>query len=146
MPNWHRRTVLATGAALSSGLGLASSVAGQSTDDDTEGERGLELSVSASESAPYKEIAEPGEDTADFYIEVTNRGDESVSVEGSFEIGRFDEPLLSASPVTLEPGETDTAYFGIMTRDLSPGDHEWTITANDETETGTLTVTDDEEC
>ncbi|WP_137288292.1 COG1470 family protein [Natronorubrum halophilum] len=144
MPNWHRRTVLATGAALSTGLGLASSVTGESNDDGIKGERDLELSVTASESVPYKEIAEPGEDTADFYIEVTNHGDESVLVEGSFKIGRFDEPLLSASPVELVPGETDTAYFGIMSRDLSPGDHEWTVTANDETETGTLTVTDTE--
>ncbi|WP_249038806.1 hypothetical protein [Haloterrigena salifodinae] len=146
MPNWHRRTVLATGAALSTGLGLTSSVAGESNDDDTEGERDLELSVSAPESIPYEEVADPSEDAADFHIEVTNRGDEPVSVEGRFKIGPLDEPLLSASPVELKPGETNTVYFGVMSRDLGPGDHEWTVTANDKTETGTLTVTDDEGC
>ncbi len=146
MSSWHRRTVLVTGVTLSSGLGLASSGAGESNDDDVEREGGLELSVSAPESVPYKEVADPSEDAADFDIEVTNSGDESVTVEGRFKIGQFNEPLLSASPIELEPGETDTAHFGVMSRDLGPGGHEWTITANDETETGTLTVTDDEEC
>lgn len=110
--------------------------------DDPEEETDLDLSVSAPDSVPYEETADPREDAADFCITVTNHGDGTISVDGQFEISPIDEPLL----LELEPGETDTVHFGVMSRDLGPGDHDWTVTANGETETGTLTVTDDEEC
>ncbi|AGB38415.1 hypothetical protein [Natronococcus occultus] len=116
----------------------------EADDDEPKDKDDLDLSVSAPDSIPYEETADPSEDAADFCITVTNRGDETVSVDGQFEIGPIDEPL----PLDLEPGETETTYYGVMSRDLGPGDHEWTVTANGETETetGTLTVTDDEEC
>ncbi|ELY54907.1 hypothetical protein C491_17459 [Natronococcus amylolyticus DSM 10524] len=111
-------------------------------DDEPEAEIELELSVSAPDSVPHEETADPSEDAADFCITVTNHGGKPVSVDGRFEIGPLDEPL----PLELESGETDTVDFGVMSRDLGPGDHEWTVSANGETETGTLTVTDDEGC
>ncbi|MDG5758541.1 PQQ-like beta-propeller repeat protein [Natronococcus sp. A-GB1] len=114
----------------------------EEADDEPTDEADLDLSVSAPDSIPYEETADPSEDAADFCITVTNHGDETVSVDGQFDIGPIDEPL----PLELEPGETETAYYGVMSRDLGPGDHDWTVTANGETETGTLTVTDDEEC
>ncbi|WP_394740714.1 hypothetical protein [Natronococcus roseus] len=114
----------------------------EADDDEPTDKADLDLSVSAPDSIPYEETAEPSEDAADFCITVTNHGDEAVSVDGQFEIGPIDEPL----PLDLEPDETETAHYGVMSRDLGPGDHDWTVTANGETETGTLTVTDDEEC
>ncbi|NKE37765.1 PQQ-binding-like beta-propeller repeat protein [Natronococcus sp. JC468] len=114
----------------------------ENDDDEPENKSDIELSVSAPGSVPYEETADPSEDAADFCITVTNHGDETSSVDGQFKIGPIDEPL----PLELEPGETDTVNFGVMSRDLGPGDYEWNVTANGETKTGTLTVTNDKEC
>lgn len=110
-------------------------------EDDPEPESGLELSVSAPESAPYREEADSAEDAVEFEVSVTNHGDESVSADVTLEISPIDEPVT----LELAPGEADIAHYGVMTRDPGVGDHEWTVTAGDETETGTLTVTDGDE-
>lgn len=62
----------------------------------------LELSVSAPESAPYEEEADPAEDAVDFEISVTNHSDESVSVDVALEIG----PSTSRSPSSWRPAST----------------------------------------
>lgn len=111
-------------------------------DGESTGDGPLDLSVDAPGSVPYEEIADPAEDAAEFSITVTNRGSAPVTVEIGFEIGPIDEPFV----LELAPGECDTVYTGVMSRDLGVGDHEWTVTAADETETGTLTVTETAQC
>ncbi|TYL38659.1 hypothetical protein CV102_09075 [Natronococcus pandeyae] len=146
--------MLATGTALVTGSVLVAGASGEEeqqpdeNDGDEPDENGsdepdenLELEVDAPEAVPYEEEADPTEDAADFDIEVTNRGPETTEVEVSLEIGPIDEPVF----LELEAGECDTAHYGVMSRDLGVGEHDWTVTANDETETGTLTVYEEEQ-
>ncbi|MFC7212754.1 hypothetical protein ACFQO4_01500 [Saliphagus sp. GCM10025334] len=73
---------------------------------------------------------------------MTNRDDETTSIEVRLEVGPIDEPVF----LELDGRETDTAHYTVMSRDIGVGEHDWTVTANDETETGTLVVTEAEEC
>ncbi|UTF52151.1 PQQ-binding-like beta-propeller repeat protein [Natronosalvus rutilus] len=100
------------------------------------------LSVQAPESIEYREEADPAEDGADFDVTVTNRRNETTAIEVRLEVDSIDEPVF----LELGSGETDTAHYTVTSRDLGAGEHDWTVSANDETETGTLVVTEQKEC
>lgn len=145
----YRRALLALGVALATGAVLGTAGAntereGRSTVDGTvDGSQerdDVELSVSAPESATYREIADPIEDAAEFVITADNTGEEAVSVTATLEIGDVDEPVL----LEADGGDSDTVRLGALPRELGVGDHEWTVTADGRTERGTLTVTDGE--
>ncbi|USZ72163.1 PQQ-binding-like beta-propeller repeat protein [Natronosalvus halobius] len=100
------------------------------------------LSVQAPESIEYREDADPDEDGADFDVTVTNRRDETAAIEVRLEVGPYDESVS----LELASGETDAVHYTVTSRDLGVGEHDWTVSANDVTETGTFVVTDPEEC
>lgn len=91
----------------------------------------LEMSVSATDSTPVTE------GHADFLVTVTNDGDEPVSVPVTLEIAHVYKEL---EVLELDPGESGDAYASFEARDFGSGDHEWTVTAGDAVETGTVTV------
>ncbi|WP_312907349.1 PQQ-binding-like beta-propeller repeat protein [Natronosalvus caseinilyticus] len=102
------------------------------------------LLVQAPESIEYREDADPDpdEDGTDFDVTVTNRRNETTTIEVRLEIGPYDESVS----LELDGGETDAVHFIVTSRDLGAGEHDWIASANDVTETGTLIVTDPEEC
>ncbi|WP_306052873.1 hypothetical protein [Natronococcus wangiae] len=107
---------------------------GENEDDGTADE--LEMSVSATESTSVTE------GYADFLVTVTNRGDDSVTVPVVLETEHVYDALET---LELDPGESGDAYASLEARTLGSGDHDWTVTAGDAVETGTVSVesTDD---
>lgn len=79
---------------------------------------------------------------ASFRASVTNAGDEPVTVPVRLDVAYFDDVI---GTVELDPGETGRAYESFDPRSFGPGEHEWTVTAAGETETGTLTVEADDD-
>ncbi len=130
MSNHNRRSLIAGGATLLIGGTLASLTTVGARDDDP-AEEELELSVSASDSTPVRE------GHADFLVTVTNRGDAPVSVPVVLEIAHVYDELET---LELAPGESGDAYASLEARSLGSGEHDWTVTAGGEVETGTVTV------
>lgn len=131
MPNLDRRSAIVGGVALVTGgvfgpLGLA----GAQDDGETNAD-GIEVSISATDSTPVLK------GHADFLIRVTNNDADAVSVPVTLEIAHVDRELET---LELDAGERGDAYVSIEARSLGSGEHEWTVTAGDATETGTLTV------
>lgn len=104
---------------------------------ESEADKGqLELSVSATDSVAVLE------EHVDFQVTVTNQGAEPATVPIVLEIGHVDETLET---LELDVDESGDAYRSIEAREFGSGEHDWTITAGDATETGTVTVESDEE-
>ncbi|TYL38555.1 hypothetical protein CV102_12205 [Natronococcus pandeyae] len=135
MSNHNRRSLIAGGTSLITVGALASlTTVGARDDDSAEGE--LELSISAPDSVPVRE------GYADFLVTVTNHGDDPVSVPVVLEIAHIYDELET---LELAPGESGNAYTSIEARSLGSGEHDWTVTADGEVETGTVTVESHEE-
>ncbi|WP_306056271.1 hypothetical protein [Natronococcus wangiae] len=133
MPSRKRRSVLASSATLLTGSLIASSGTVRA-DETSDGD--LELTVNADDST-HVNLG-----NTSFIISVTNHGSDSVSVPVTLEVAHFDEELE-----TLELAGHDSAstYQSFDPRSLGPGEHDWTVTAGDETETGTLVVESDDD-
>lgn len=143
MPSRNRRSVLAGSASLLTGSLLVSTVAGGAADADEDSsdtadadENDLTLEVTVEDSGHVDQRL-----STEFEICVRNHGDERVSVPVTLEIGHIDE----TDTLEIDPGENEVERAGfIYPRSLGPGEHEWTVTAGDETETGTFVVEADE--
>ncbi|THE66754.1 cytochrome C oxidase subunit II [Salinadaptatus halalkaliphilus] len=74
-------------------------------------------------------------------VDVTteNRQLEAIETTITLEIG--DETLTE--DVTIEGGETLETTFTVDSATLGEGDHDWTVTVDDHTDSGTVTVADD---
>lgn len=133
MANRNRRSVLASSAALLTGSVIASS---DTVGADDTSDVDLELTVDADDST-HVDLG-----NTSFRISVTNHGPDAVSVPVTLEVAHFDEELE-----TFELAGRDSAstYRLFDPRSLGPGDHDWTVTAGDETETGTLVVESDDD-
>lgn len=101
-------------------------------DDRDDEDPSLELSVSAPDSIARGE-------SASFDLMVWNHGDEAVEVTVALEVSAVSE----STTVEIPPGDCYASYHSVWCGDLSVGDNEWTVTADGETESGTLTVTEE---
>ncbi|MFC4440181.1 MULTISPECIES: hypothetical protein [Natrialbaceae] len=133
MPSRKRRSVLASSAALLTGSVIASS--GTVGADDTN-DVDLELTVDADDST-HVDLGHTS-----FRISVTNHGLDSTSVPVALEVAHFDEELETFE---LEGHDSASTRQSFDPRSLGPGEHDWTVTVGDETETGTLVVESDDD-
>lgn len=129
MSGFTRRSLVVGSTALV-GSSVLASIGGVGADDG-DGDPALELSVRADDSTHVDR------GITSFRAEVTNLGDDPVSVSVALEIAHVDEELET---LELGPGETGSARKSFDPRSLRPGEHEWTVAAGGETETGTLPV------
>lgn len=145
MPGRNRRSVLAGSTSLLTGSLLVSTVPGGAADGDEESndtadadETDLELEVTAEDSGHVDQRL-----TTEFEICVRNHGDERVSVPVTLEMGHIDEDV---GTFEIDPGQNEVDQAGFFhPRTLGPGEHEWTVTAGELTETGTFVVEADED-
>ena len=87
-------------------------------------------------------VEAPGEvelgDDAEFEITVENRHVDDLETTIAIEIGN--ETI--EEDVTVAGNDAETATIAVAADDLGEGDHEWTVTAGDHEDSGTLTVVD----
>lgn len=123
--------MLASSATLLTGSVIASS--GVVGADDTS-DVNLELTVNADDST-HVDLG-----STFFQISVTNHDLDSASVPVTLEVAHFDEKLETFELAGHDSASTRQSFDP---RSLGPGEHDWTVTAGDETETGTLVVESD---
>ncbi|APX98063.1 hypothetical protein [Natronorubrum daqingense] len=102
----------------------------QDEDESVDDDPTLELSVSAPESITT-------EDSARFTLTVRNEGDVDADLTVELEV---DGDVHSVS-IGLNAGECDSSTLCVSGSSVGRGDHDWTVTAADETATGALSVT-----
>lgn len=145
MSDRRRRSVITGSATLLTGSFLVSNGAvgadngseeTNQTNDTDEQELGLKVEVDDS-----GHVDQPSYTV--FELCVRNYGNEPVSVPVTLEIGHIDEEV---DTLEIGPGESENDRAGfIHPRSLGPGEHDWTVTAGEETVTGTFVVEADED-
>ncbi|WP_440766948.1 cytochrome c oxidase subunit II [Natronorubrum sp. DTA7] len=78
-------------------------------------------------------------DEATFNVTVENRLLDDLETTAALEIG--DETL--EEELTVAGGDLEETTFTVDTNDLGEGEHDWTVTVDDEEESGTLTVVEE---
>ncbi|MFC4990070.1 PQQ-binding-like beta-propeller repeat protein [Saliphagus infecundisoli] len=100
-------------------------------ENDQEDGPPLELSVSAPDSIARGE-------TASVDVRIWNHGEDAAEITVSLEAGDVSDSMT----VEIAPGDCYASFHTVPCGDLSLGDNEWTITAGEVTESGTLVLTD----
>lgn len=134
----NRRSVIAGSATFLTGSFLVSNTAGgaEGTSEGTD-ENSLGLEVTADDVGHVDERG-----WTVFDVCVRNYGDETASVPITLEIAHIDEEV---DTLEVGPGESEDEQIGYFhPRSLGPGEHDWTVTASEESETGTFVVEADE--
>lgn len=101
------------------------------SEDGHEDDRAVELSVSAPDSIARGE-------SASVDVRVWNHGESTAEVTISLEAGNVAE----STTVEIAAGDCYASFRAVPCDDLSVGDNEWTVTAGEQEESGTLTLTE----
>ncbi|WP_254522651.1 hypothetical protein [Natrinema caseinilyticum] len=144
MSDRQRRSVLASGATLlTGGLFVSGGAVGTAETNEQRPaettESDLELEVDVTETRHIS----PSADRFEFDVCVRNTGDEPVSVPITLEMAHIDEEV---DVFEIDPNDSESDNIGhVHPTSLGPGEYDWTITAGEATETGTVLVTADDD-